>query len=197
MQSLLCSCRSIALVSARQASCFARVTSGKVADMDVAAKLDQIVVDEILPESRKQPGFLGLDRQVCKNHLDYKVISKWSTVEALLASGDTDNEYMKSALAKAAAHFEGGACALQIFISPSADPSAFLPCIFVHIALLLLSRRCRAHAAEFYARRVRSMTRTTSLSYHTCTCTCLAQLIFSYVSSILSRWACRISYQYK
>ena len=163
MQSLLCSCRSIALVSARQASFFARVTSGKVADMDVAAKLDQIVVDDILPESRKQPGFLGLDRQLCKNHLDYKVISKWSTVEALLASGDTDNEYMKNALAKAAAHFEGGGCALQMSISPTPAPSAFLLCIFVRIALLLLYHCYRAHAAEFHARRVRSLTHTASL----------------------------------
>merc|ERR1712072_126051 len=95
---------------------FVRVSSGKVDNLHVAAEVDKIIVNEIIPLTKTMDGFLGCDRQVCGKHLDYKLISKWDSAENLVASGNA-SDYYKHALTKVADLFVNGEVQTQNFMA--------------------------------------------------------------------------------
>eukprot|EP00239_Pterosperma_sp_CCMP1384_P000831 CAMPEP_0197850304 /NCGR_PEP_ID=MMETSP1438-20131217/14964_1 /TAXON_ID=1461541 /ORGANISM="Pterosperma sp., Strain CCMP1384" /LENGTH=93 /DNA_ID=CAMNT_0043463403 /DNA_START=185 /DNA_END=466 /DNA_ORIENTATION=+ len=57
----------------------------KVESVEKGKALDAFVHKEALPVLQKMDGFLGLETFLCGGELDYKLLTKWETIEALKA----------------------------------------------------------------------------------------------------------------
>merc|ERR1712216_194983 len=78
---------------------FVRRSTFKVASLDVAAEIDEILINDAIPLAKAQDGYLGCERIVCGKHLDYAVMTKWDSGPNLVASGP-GSPYMEMVLQK-------------------------------------------------------------------------------------------------
>merc|ERR1711924_144856 len=94
---------------------FVRRSTVKVASLEQAADIDDIMIDEIVPLSKAQDGFVGFERHVCGKHLDYVLMTKWATPESLHGTG-AGSPYMEMVLQKVEHIIDTGSIETQNFM---------------------------------------------------------------------------------
>eukprot|EP00640_Fibrocapsa_japonica_P009782 CAMPEP_0113946298 /NCGR_PEP_ID=MMETSP1339-20121228/56376_1 /TAXON_ID=94617 /ORGANISM="Fibrocapsa japonica" /LENGTH=85 /DNA_ID=CAMNT_0000952313 /DNA_START=61 /DNA_END=318 /DNA_ORIENTATION=- /assembly_acc=CAM_ASM_000762 len=67
--------------------------------MDDAEKAKQLIKDDILPETKKNSGFMGMEILTCDMEHSVIVQTKWATLDDLKAS-TAGTEYYKAAVKK-------------------------------------------------------------------------------------------------
>ncbi len=87
-------------VAGARSMSFARVISVKVNSVDQGKALDKVIADHVLPQLSKVDGYAGSERLLCGGKLDYKLITKYSTLDALKASGEKSADHVKTAAEK-------------------------------------------------------------------------------------------------
>jgi hypothetical protein len=80
--------RLTSITSCKRSLSFAREVSFKVQSVEQGKQIDAVLKKTLIPELQKIPGYKGSNRLLCGGKLDYKLITRWETLDSLKGSGE-------------------------------------------------------------------------------------------------------------